>query len=96
MSLSLWIGVFFFLTKGDNMTTTNIKSLIMGVAHSVIIPFSLAFGFQNIVFAIIWWAFAFAVYETEAGSRKSGKMVFIVLTSISLSVVILAIIAKGV
>lgn len=45
--------------------------------------------FSNIIWALAWWIFAFAMYEyTEEGQEKAGRTPFMVLTTIMLVLVI--------
>lgn len=66
-----------------------IKSIVLSVFHSIVIPLGLAFMFSNIIWALAWWIFAFAMYEyTEEGQEKAGRTPFMVLTTIMLVLVI--------
>jgi hypothetical protein len=66
-----------------------IRSIVQSVFHSLIIPIGLSYVFENILGALIWWIFAFAMYEyTEEGQEKAGRTPFMVLTTIMLVLVI--------
>lgn len=73
----------------------NTKSKIMGVMHSLVIPFGMGFYFGNILFLLGWWCFAVAMYETEECANKSGRNIFYVLATLSAFIVVLALTTKG-
>lgn len=75
--------------KTNKKIKIKIRSIVQSVFHSLIIPIGLSYVFENILGALIWWIFAFAMYEyTEEGQEKAGRTPFMVLTTIMLVLVI--------
>ncbi|KLE01841.1 hypothetical protein L5F43_03775 [Aliarcobacter butzleri] len=62
------------------MTKINYKSLLMGIIHSVIIPFMLVYISKNIFIGLAYYIFPLAAYETFASEKIEGKTVFYVIS----------------
>lgn len=66
-------------------TNKKIKSIILSVFHSVIIPISLGYLLDNLIWVLAYIIFAFAMYEyTEECYEKAGRIPFMILAPLVL------------
>ncbi|WP_418180559.1 hypothetical protein ACNSOL_00020 [Aliarcobacter lanthieri] len=74
------------------MTKINYKSILIGIAHSVIIPFILVYVSQNLLIGLAYYLIPLAAYETFATQKEESKAVFY---TISIFISLLLLIAMG-
>lgn len=72
------------------MTKINYKSIFMGFAHSVIVPFILILVSQNLFVGLVYYIVPFVAYETIA-SEKEGKAIFYVFSIFITFILLIAI-----
>lgn len=78
------------------MTKNNQKSIFMGIAHSVIIPFVLILLTKNLFIGLLYYLIPIAAYETFASHKETGRTIFYGISLFVSFLILLAIIAfKG-
>jgi|GEM_PF-2436936 len=62
------------------MKSLNIKSIIMGFMHSIIIPFIIIAISRNLFLGLAYYVIPAFAYETFASKKGKGKAVFYTLS----------------